>query len=65
MREHKSQNVYWSVNLNLFYVVQKCFDVVDCYRFESKKFSIPQDLIRKIQSKAGKFYKILIENFQL
>lgn len=53
MREHKSQNVYWSVNLNNFYVVQRCFDIIDCYQFESEKFDIPDYLIPKIRAKAG------------
>uniref|UniRef100_A0A915DQP4 DNA-directed primase/polymerase protein n=1 Tax=Ditylenchus dipsaci TaxID=166011 RepID=A0A915DQP4_9BILA len=52
-REHKSQNVYWSVHLDASFCVQRCFDVVDCYKFSSERFSIPNEVAEKILSKIG------------
>uniref|UniRef100_A0A915D5V9 DNA-directed primase/polymerase protein n=1 Tax=Ditylenchus dipsaci TaxID=166011 RepID=A0A915D5V9_9BILA len=50
-REHKSQNVYWSVYLDDLYYVQQCFDVVDCPRFSSERFPVPEEVAEKIAPK--------------
>lgn len=54
-REHKSQNVYWSVNLDEFYYVQKCFDVIDCFKFSSQKFFVPQTIVLQISKRISIF----------
>jgi len=47
-REHKSQNVYWIVDLDRYIYYQRCFDLVDCPKFESLRWCLPEDLVEKV-----------------
>lgn len=41
-RSHKSQNVYFYIDLSKCAFAQKCFDIVDCYGYISEFEAIPQ-----------------------
>jgi hypothetical protein len=52
-REHRSQNVYWMVDLQSFTYVQRCFDFVDCPSFKSMLFALPAEICVHIVEKMG------------
>ena len=52
-REHKSNNVYWTVNLEGMYMFQRCFD---CREFVSSYFELPDALIQKISPKIDSIF---------
>ncbi|KAI1711436.1 DNA-directed primase/polymerase protein [Ditylenchus destructor] len=41
-REHRNQNVYWKVNLDYGYYVQRCFN---CTEFETERSVLPGEII--------------------
>ncbi|KAI1700698.1 DNA-directed primase/polymerase protein [Ditylenchus destructor] len=49
-REHRRQNVYWKVNLDFGFYVQRCFDVVDCPGFETKPVHLPAKIVQAIST---------------
>ncbi|CAD5234295.1 unnamed protein product [Bursaphelenchus xylophilus] len=56
-REHKSQNIYWIVDLNDFRAYQKCFDI-DCKHFISNFFAVPDDVKKACESKIETVFKV-------
>lgn len=52
MREHKSNQVYWIVDLEAFVCVQRCFDI-ECRYFQSEPENIPDDIRKAVESKLG------------
>uniref|UniRef100_A0A914CM56 DNA-directed primase/polymerase protein n=1 Tax=Acrobeloides nanus TaxID=290746 RepID=A0A914CM56_9BILA len=59
LREHKSNNVYWTVDLNQGYFYQKCFDF-DCHDFVSNYFVLPDEVKTHVQvTKDTVFEKLL------
>ncbi|KAI1720596.1 DNA-directed primase/polymerase protein [Ditylenchus destructor] len=61
-REHKRNNVYWSVHLDGQYYVQRCFDVIDCYKFSSEKSRIPQNITDQITERVDSIFKDALES---
>ncbi|VDM46287.1 unnamed protein product [Toxocara canis] len=51
-REHRSNHVYWVVDLERFYCFQKCFDV-DCHGISSNYFPLPYFVRASIPSFNG------------
>lgn len=52
-REHKSNNVYWTVNLEGMFMFQRCFD---CREFVSSYFELPAGLVQKITPKLDSIF---------
>ncbi|KAI6190927.1 DNA-directed primase/polymerase protein [Aphelenchoides bicaudatus] len=48
-REHKRQNVFWIINLEDFYAVQRCFDI-NCRSFTSESYPVPEAVKQKCLS---------------
>ncbi|KAH7714609.1 DNA primase [Aphelenchoides avenae] len=49
-RQHKSQNVYWLVDLERFSYFQKCFDN-DCRNYASNRFLLPTNVVNAVKSR--------------
>ncbi|VDD86795.1 unnamed protein product [Enterobius vermicularis] len=56
-REHRSNGVYWVVDLDGCVCYQKCFDV-DCKGTSSNHFPLPRFVIASIPTSAGLLYEV-------
>ncbi|KAK0398087.1 hypothetical protein QR680_002422 [Steinernema hermaphroditum] len=60
-REHRSNHVYWVVNIQKFNCYQKCFDP-DCAGFKSYQFALPYFARRELEEKKRYYENIGVSN---